>query len=272
MPFPSLKPQLHDTTTYLAKVDGGTIINPVYRGLEESKIPSYSFLIHHKSSNTRVLYDLGLRTNWRTTLSPHLIKNLIIPLGLDVIVEKDTADILAENGVSPTDINTIIFSHHHWDYVGDTTMFPTSTSILVGSGYKEKYLPGWPADPESLDTCTDLYEGRESIEADFSPDNSRTLQIGDFAAHDWFGDGSFYILNSPGHTTGNLCALARTTASSSTNDEPTFIFLGGDIAHHCALFRPTEYCPIPDQITPAPYDSPYTDILEASAPCLSCES
>ncbi|KAL3462505.1 hypothetical protein BJX64DRAFT_288195 [Aspergillus heterothallicus] len=97
---------------------------------------------------------------------------------------------------------------------------------------------------------------------DFAVDDPRTLTIGAYRAYDWFGDGSLYILDTAGHTYGHLCALARMTtaaaAESETGTPPTFIFMGGDIGHHGALFRPTRYAPIPERIVPAP-DEPLTD-------------
>ncbi|KAM5476938.1 hypothetical protein MauCBS54593_000209 [Microsporum audouinii] len=42
------------------------------------------------------------------------------------------------------------------------------------------------------------------------------LEIGRFRAMDFFGDGSFYLLDAPGHAEGHLCALARTTADPCT--------------------------------------------------------
>jgi len=246
-------------------------MTPIYPGYEKTAGPSYSTLIYHKPTNSRLLFDLGLRKNWQTHLSPNLFKALK-PYGFEVKCEKDVADILLENGLSPDDIQTVIFSHHHWDHVGDTTRFPTSTSLLVGPGYKKKYLPGWPVDPQAADTTSDLYEGRDTLELDFSPHDSKTCQIGEYQAYDWFGDGSFYILNSPGHSTGHLSALARTTASSDSGrgggdqEEATFIFLGGDIAHHCAVFRPTEHYPLPDHISPAPNDNPRTAPVTSTCP------
>jgi hypothetical protein len=61
-----------------------------------------------------------------------------------------------------------------------------------------------------------------------------SLKVGRFGAFDYFGDGSFYLLDSPGHTLGHLCGRARVTPS-------TFVFMGGDCAHHGGKFRPTEY-------------------------------
>ena len=62
---------------------------------------------------------------------------------------------------------------------------------------------------------------------------------------DFFGDGSFYIIDSPGHTIGHISALARTT----TNPD-TFIFMGGDLCHHGGEIRPSKYLPIPRDIPP----------------------
>lgn len=50
------------------------------------------------------------------------------------------------------------------------------------------------------------------------------LSIGDFKAIDFFGDGSFYLLDTPGHAVGHLCGLARTsTAGESKDGSNTFI-------------------------------------------------
>jgi hypothetical protein len=60
----------------------------------------------------------------------------------------------------------------------------------------------------------------------------KIVGIGGFRSYDWFGDASFYLLNTPGHTVDHLSALARTTAMGSGNgdgnrtDESTFHFHG----------------------------------------------
>jgi glyoxylase-like metal-dependent hydrolase (beta-lactamase superfamily II) len=251
----SVEVSVIDTTTYLRESSGSMILKPIYPGYEKCDAPSYSFLIHHRASNSRLLFDLGLRKNWRTHLSPHLLHE-IESFGLTIQVEKDVAEILQENGLQPGDISTIVLSHHHWDHVGDITLFPASTTLVVGPGYKNTYLPGWPTNPEAAATTTDLYEGREVIELDFSSNHPNAFKIGSYPAYDWFGDASFYILSTPGHTKSHLCCLARTTV---TNLGSTFIFLGGDIAHHCSLLRPSGYCPLPDKISPPPYDKPMSN-------------
>lgn len=89
--------------------------------------------------------------------------------------------------------------------------------------------------------------------------------IGGLRAHDFWGDGSLYILDTPGvsnlvfsekpvfpdnngqHSIGHISALARTT-------ETDFIFMGGDICHFPGSFRPTADIPMPDPLPEASLD------------------
>lgn len=86
------------------------------------------------------------------------------------------------------------------------------------------------------------YEGRRVREIDFSEDG-KGFKIGRFNALDYFGDGSFYLLDAPGHSIGHICGLVRTTVSP-----PTFVFMAGDASHHAGEFRPTEHLPLPKEI------------------------
>lgn len=85
-----------------------------------------------------------------------------------------------------------------------------------------------------------LNRGRYIRQMNFEKDGG-ALMIGRYRALDYFEDGSFYLLDAPGHDVGHMCALVRTTPS-------TFMFLGGDACHHAAEFRPTEYLPLPNHI------------------------
>lgn len=40
-------------------------------------------------------------------------------------------------------------SHWHWDHIGDPSTFPPSTRLVVGPGFKEAFLPGYPAKSDS---------------------------------------------------------------------------------------------------------------------------
>lgn len=84
--------------------------------------------------------------------------------------------------------------------------------------------------------------GRNVREIDFSKDKL-SLNYGPFRAVDFFGDGSFYLLDTPGHAVGHMSGLVRTTT-----EPDTFIFMGGDVCHHGGEIRPSPYLPIPNQV------------------------
>jgi glyoxylase-like metal-dependent hydrolase (beta-lactamase superfamily II) len=103
--------------------------------------------------------------------------------------------------------------------------------------------PGYPTNPESP-ILERAYKDREFVEITFQDG----FKLGQFRAFDYFGDGSFYLLDAPGHAVGHMSGLARTTPG-------TFVFMGGDICHHGGQMRPTEYLPLPEHITPNPFKS-----------------
>lgn len=170
------------------------------------------------------------------------------------------AAILRDDGVDVDGgaIASVVLSHHHWDHVGDAGTFSRDTEVVVGPGFKRAHLPGWPENPQSTLLQKD-FEGRTVREVDFEEagEDDRRLKIGRFRAWDYFGDGSFYLLDTPGHSVGHICGLARTTAAgggggSGGEEEDSFVFMGGDAAHHGGEFRPTAYLPLPKTLDPSP--------------------
>ena len=83
-----------------------------------------------------------------------------------------------------------------------------------------------------------------------------SLRIGQFPAYDYFGDGSFYLLDTPGHALGHMCGLARTTPT-------TYAFLGGDICHFSGMCRPSPGVALPDPIPHSQLD----DFFLSPCPC-----
>lgn len=118
------------------------------------------------------------------------------------------------------------------------TTFPPSTELVVGPGFTEKWSPGFPTKPDAPVREEDM-AGRKVREIDFSSG----LKVGPFPAHDLFGDGSFYIVDTPGHCLAHIAGLARTSTGPDT-----FIMMGGDLVHHSGELRPSPYTPIPDSL------------------------
>jgi glyoxylase-like metal-dependent hydrolase (beta-lactamase superfamily II) len=237
-----------NTTAHITNIPLDLFVTPHIHGHDTLSCPAFSFLIEHPSSR-KLLFDLGVRKDYEN-LAP-VIASRIKSDNWGCATEKDVPKILEENGVAPDDIEAIIWSHVHWDHIGDASKFGKNTSVIVGPGFKEKFTPGYPANPNAIIRESD-YEGRELREISFSQD----LKIGDFDAFDYFGDGSFYILNSPGHTTAHICALARVAKSPDS-----YIFMAGDAFHHCGEIRPSKYLPLPASILPNPLD------LKTASPC-----
>ncbi|KAI0896445.1 beta-lactamase-like protein [Annulohypoxylon nitens] len=240
---------------------GFFVQNPMI-GHGKLECPAFVILIQHPQGK-KVLFDLGLRKD--TASFPPTIRD-----GLSfspMAAEKDVAEILKEDGrVTFGECDSIIWSHWHPDHIGDPSTFPSNVELVVGPGAKDFLLPGYPADPHGLILESD-YAGRQLREVDFAT----SLQIGGLRAVDYFDDGSFYLLDAPGHAIGHMCALARTTAS-------TFVFLGADSCHHAGSLRPNQYVPLPTAISPSPFSvPPYMEntvcsrtLLEAIHPEHSC--
>lgn len=224
-----------------------TFMTPHYVGHDQLEAPAYTFLVQH-ASGRKVLFDLGVRQDWQN-LAPVIVRHVQEP-GWSIDCEHSVASFLQDRGVDVAGgaIESVIWSHHHFDHTGDPSTFPGSTSLTVGKGMKEALLPGYPANPKSPLLESD-FAGRELVEIDF---DQTALRIGRFRAHDYFGDGSFYLLDAPGHALGHMCGLARTTSTMEGATEDTFVFMGADTAHHGGEFRPTKYLPLPKNISPSP--------------------
>lgn len=134
----------------------------------------------------------------------------------------------------------------HFDHVGDATRLPASCKAVVGPGVVSECLPGYPEDPDSQ-LSGDAFRDREVHELDFS---NTTLTIAGLRALDWFADGSFFILDTPGHATGHISALARTQQADPTqNVAEAFMLLAGDVCHHMGELRPNQWQHLPDDLT-----------------------
>lgn len=236
-------------TTCDIVVPTDSAVEPLISGYKWLNLPTYSFYIKNEHLGREVLFDLGMRKDWQNSV-PH-IRDTVAAQVNGLNIKMDVPEILSEGTVDLNNIEAFIMSHWHWDHCGAPEALPKSVKVIVGPGFRDAFLPGWPTNANSPFHEAD-FDGREVIEAPFS----EGFKIGQFQAYDYFGDGSLYVLDVPGHAIGHVGALVRTTPE-------TFVFLGGDVCHSNGAIRPTQYIPMPD---PIPAVTAFTNRLIAS-PC-----
>ncbi|KAJ8455378.1 hypothetical protein ONZ45_g18963 [Pleurotus djamor] len=189
-----------------------------------TKVPSLAFLITHSESKKRILFDLGIRKDFATGYTPATIKRIHDIFVTDV--PKDVVQSLEEGGVKPSDVDTIILSHLHWDHIGDPSLFKNATFIVGGEG-EGLLRKGYPVDENALFAQDLLPRGRTQF---LKTDDSDWELFWPFThAMDYFGDGSLYIVDAPGHLPGHLNLLFRSSAHGG------WIYLAGDSAHNVQL-------------------------------------
>ncbi|KAJ7730183.1 beta-lactamase-like protein [Mycena metata] len=200
-----------------------SIIEPVLPGREAITFPFLAFLVEHKVSQKRLMFDLGVRSD-PLNFAPN-----IAALFTDGIIQvespgRDIIELLQDGGIALSSISAVIWSHAHFDHIGDISKFPNTTGLVIGSETDTNTYPQFP-DASLVESD---FAGREVTKLNFAAAN---LSFSGLKAIDYFGDGSFYLLNTPGHLPGHLSALARVTPTS-------FVSLGGDTFHHAGEARP----------------------------------
>ncbi|KAF5586545.1 metallo-hydrolase oxidoreductase [Fusarium pseudoanthophilum] len=214
-------------------------------------VPSLCFLIQHQSldtnKTTRIVFDLGLRRDVNRYAEPirkHTESRY--PMTTDPDIVKS----LKRGGLTPEDIDYVMYSHVHWDHIGEPRDFPKSNFIV---GHESLgLLEG---------TSLALRGGHSFFESDLL-DPARAVQLPDpkqqngdrneqFKSNsildrswkplghlkstvDLFQDGSLYIVDAPGHLPGHINLLARTMDQDGCQK---WVYLAGDACHDRRIFR-----------------------------------
>ncbi|KAF2133762.1 Metallo-hydrolase/oxidoreductase [Dothidotthia symphoricarpi CBS 119687] len=198
-------------------------VHPISRDARKT-VPSLAFLIQHRDQNTdkltRIVFDLGLRRDVKRYAAPI---QRHIETRQPMITDPDVTKSLAQGGLKPEDIDYVIYSHVHWDHIGEPRAFPTST-FVVGHGSRALLSS----------TPSSLRGGHSFFEFDLLPEN-RTVELSNPSIHgskkhkapgvleldgpwqacgslphtlDVFNDGSLLIVDAPGHLPGHINLLA----------------------------------------------------------------
>ncbi|KZT68233.1 Metallo-hydrolase/oxidoreductase [Daedalea quercina L-15889] len=191
---------------------------------EVMRLPCLAFLLKHSTRPDTFVFDLGTRKDWETAFAPALVAMIKKWYGVDV--PQDVIDSLEKGGLAPADVDHVCISHVHFDHQGDPRVF-TNATVIAGAGSRALLTPGYPADPDAHFHADLLPEGRTRL---VSPDDPEMVSVGPFAsALDYYGDGSLYIVDAPGHLPGHLALLARTSPDGA------WLFVAGDACHDWRL-------------------------------------
>ncbi|KAI9002508.1 hypothetical protein DFJ74DRAFT_695862 [Hyaloraphidium curvatum] len=195
----------------------------------EIEIPVHGALIEKRVGDhvQRIVWDPGCRSDPDNYPGP--FKATMAIAFPSTMIGHDVATSLAAGGLSVNDIQTVVLSHVHFDHVGDPTIWPESAKMVVGDF--TAFGPGYPEDNDSPMHAAELTKHKWT---DLKTGGFKWQPVGAFdRAIDWFGDGSLFFCDAPGHLPGHLTALCRIKAGP----EPEYILLGGDAAHRLCLYH-----------------------------------
>jgi glyoxylase-like metal-dependent hydrolase (beta-lactamase superfamily II) len=239
----------------LSVLPGGFITLPEksfvvpYDDSQKRTVPSLAFLISHPGlplqgsedrKPIRMMFDLGLRSvmhRYTKMQQDHFRTRKPYALNLSI------ANQLASGGISATDdIAFVMLSHVHYDHHGDPEDFPNAKFIL-GSGSLKLLQEGLGGRGTHQHFQADLLQVEQVLElphadggdAEFhlTLDNivlkSRWTPLWTLPRTlDLFGDGSVYVVDSPGHLPGHINLLCRVGPDR-------WVYLGGDACHDMRL-------------------------------------
>lgn len=253
-----LPPSPDQTYVSVSPLEGGFITLPEKSFVSpadpnaRNQVPSLAFLITHQgppppllqpfstSANktpVRILFDLGLRRSASRYLP---IQQVHLHSRQPHRLEPGVASQLVAGGLEPKSIDAILLSHVHYDHHGDPEDFRES-AFIVGHGALDILEHGLPGKGSHQYFQKDLLPIGRTIELP-SPRycsvsnttrpvprplsaESKWEPLGPFPATlDVFGDGSVYIIDTPGHLPGHINLLCRIGPEK-------WVHLAGDAFH-----------------------------------------
>ncbi|KAJ3022574.1 UNVERIFIED_CONTAM: hypothetical protein HDU68_009032 [Siphonaria sp. JEL0065] len=207
--------------------------NPPILDKEKQLFPVFCFLVEKELSDGKVertLFDLGIRKDTEN-FSP-TTKHYLPFFQPHPTQSPDVVESLAAGGLTVSDIDRVILSHNHFDHVGNPFLFsPERTEFMIGEFNRVENEEKFSKERDG--------DGEITWKKLLSEDSSVKWEaIGSFErGWDFYGDGSFWIIDAPGHCKGHMIAFART----STNPD-TYMLFAGDAAHAQCLYKTSPGC------------------------------
>ncbi|KAM5543131.1 hypothetical protein V8D89_003005 [Ganoderma adspersum] len=181
---------------------------------ETAVFPVLCFLLRHSTRPETFLFDLGIHKDW-DALSPGW-RAEINAAGADMLVPEDAPSALRRGGLDPAALTYACISHAHVDHIGDPAAF-TRATYLLGAG-TQSLLPTSTLDSGPSKSASHNQTDKFSLGLLAALPRARTRfldlaeapALGPFAhALDFFGDGSLYVVDAPGHLAGHVNVLAH---------------------------------------------------------------
>lgn len=187
----------------LARVEDGSIYSPGVNVGVPLTLSCNAYLIRHREK--WLIWDTGTPDEVNTEPGGKIIAH-----GIRGIVVRTLSSQLESIGVEPGKVNTIVFSHAHYDHVGNSRLFRKARWVVQRAEYDAMFGPH----PEKYGYLPELYAAMK--------DNDVEIVEGD---HDLFGDGAVRLIFTPGHTLGHCSLLVRLPETGP-------VLLSGDVAHN----------------------------------------
>jgi glyoxylase-like metal-dependent hydrolase (beta-lactamase superfamily II) len=192
-------------------------------------VPSLTFLVTHPGSSIydadsskpfHLMFDLGLRKakeRYPEVLQKHIDGRTPHSLPPGVAAQ------LKDGGLDPREVNLVMLSHVHYDHHGDPEDFEKA-HFVVGHGALDVLEHGLGGIASHQHFVPGTLPSDRSSELPDPKDSSKWQPLGPFpAVHDLFGDGSVYVIDTPGHLPGHINLLCRT--------KDRWLMLCGDAFH-----------------------------------------
>jgi N-acyl homoserine lactone hydrolase len=196
-------------------------------------VPIVAFLVEHPSVGP-ILIDTGFHGSVATP-SAERNRNLgptgrLLARDLHISPELTVAAQLRALGIEPTEVPLVVMTHLHFDHASALADFPAATVLVsepewLAANERGSWLRGYSRaqlDPQPSYRTLDFALGSNA------PSAARPR--GPFAQTlDLFGDGSFTLLFTPGHSRGHMSVILRLSSREA--------LIAGDAVYTMATLR-----------------------------------
>lgn len=196
------------TATLRHYVCGSTVHDPAAmfhggtRGIRT--FPSGVFLYDDPDNGRRVLFDTGYATgDWNTGWRGAVYRRLLPPV---VAAGDDVAERLRADGIDPVSVTHVVLSHLHPDHVGGVRRFPDAIFVVSAALMRSMASPRL-RDGILTGLLPDWFPAAPKIVLDEEAFVRRDRADHEYRAADLFGDGSYLVVDLPGHAAGHVGAL-----------------------------------------------------------------